>query len=615
MCIFLLFVRKNDILKEKSGNKAMKKRTLKKEYTILMMAVSACTLLAACAAVLYVFFSFFVENTREDIEYVLNNTSQEYQSHMQFIEDGAVSIRHNRMLDDFFEAGRTGGTFDREEAEPQLSYSMELFSNRNMIDRQMPFVTSVYLFNNRGDCIYENYYTSTLASMTKSEAKYRNLQAKFRRGKEHYGCITDDTSINLLFRIYDDNMEEKGICVAEISRTAVNTLLDKITSYSGSTWMVLFGKERVIAYRGRWTQVEQLMDTRSVWSGLFKTRQERVIGCADTCGFGIRTVLAVEEDNIFAVLRSTIIVFAVGLIVVLVLTFFVGFGASRRLTKPVRRMIESIRAFGKQDFSVRMEESSIQEFDDIGAVFNEMAGQLEYLIKEVYEKQLLATRSQVKFLQAQLNPHFQFNILAMLSLKAKMAGNEEVYEGLNAFSRLIQGKIFREREIKIRVAEELEIVNFYLYLQKSRYQDKLSYEVTLEDERINEDLIPRLLIEPLVENAVSHGLEPKRDRGVIRVQLYEREQMLHICVKDNGVGFNPEKLAEQEAELRSETSSWDGRIGHTHTGLANTKRMLQILYEDNFQFVINGEKGKGTVVEIVIPVERSGIYVEGHSGR
>ena len=82
-----------------------------------------------------------------------------------------------------------------------------------------------------------------------------------------------------------------------------------------------------------------------------------------------------------------------------------------------------------------------------------MADKIEYLISQVYEKQLLAAKAQTKYLQSQINPHFQFNVLAMLSLKAKMAGNEEVYEGLRAFSKLTQGKIFREKEIKIKVSE------------------------------------------------------------------------------------------------------------------------------------------------------------------
>ena len=253
----------------------------------------------------------------------------------------------------------------------------------------------------------------------------------------------------------------------------------------------------------------------------------------------------------------------------------------------------------------------------MGQVFNEMADRIKYLITEVYEKQLLATKSQVKYLQSQLNPHFQFNILAMLSLKAKMSGNEELYESLNAFSKLMQGKIFRDKEIKIKVKEELEIVQFYLFLQKERYQDKLMYEINLSDEQIKENLIPRLLIEPLVENAVSHGLEPQKESGMIKVSLYEEntseesakeekinhtEQIkrLHIIVEDNGVGMDYEKLNEdQENEIPE-----NGKIGHTHTGLKNTQRMLQILYGEDYELDIESKKGKGTRIEIILPSER-----------
>ena len=244
-----------------------------------------------------------------------------------------------------------------------------------------------------------------------------------------------------------------------------------------------------------------------------------------------------------------------------------------------------------------------------------MADRIEYLITEVYEKQLIATQSKVKYLQSQINPHFQFNILAMLSLKAKMAGNEELYQSLNAFSKLMQGKIFREKEIKIKVKEELDLVKFYLLLQKERYQEKLSYDIYVEDDRIYEDMIPRLLIEPLVENAVSHGLEPQKEKGSIVVRLYEefiekenRSSMLHICVEDNGVGMG-------EKEIGVNTQDEPYKVEHTHTGFENAKRMLQILYGDNYEFKIWSEKGKGTKIEIIIPVERGINYVESSSSR
>lgn len=575
--------------------------TLKRELTLLMILTSVCTLLSVCAAVFYVFFSFFFQKTQEDIEYVLRYTSQQYEAHMQFIEDSVIAIRHNTVLDDFFQKEE----YDLEEIEPQLSYSMELFSERNMVERQLPFVTGIYLFNNGNECIYEHYYATTLAAGREQKRKYENMQQEFKSTSDQYACLSDKDELNIFFRIYDENMREKGIGIVQISQSAVAKVLETVQLYHNGGWAVLDKNDQLLASEGAQELVKKLQTSENSWNGTKDLAGTKVIGYGNLCGFGVRTVISVGYGNIFSILKPTLFIVLVGLIVVLGIAFLVSYAISYRFTKPVTRMIQSIQAFGKPDLNARMEDSSIQEFHDMGIVFNEMADRIEYLITQVYEKEIVAAQSQVKYLQSQINPHFQFNILAMLSLKAKMAGNEEVYDGLNAFSRLMQGKIFREKEIKIKVKEELEIVQFYLYLQKSRYQDKLSYEVKLEDEKIGEDLIPRLLIEPLVENAVSHGLEPKRGKGNLQVLLYERE-MLYIWVKDDGVGVcRNQTKAEENKE----------KTPHTHVGWENTKKMLRILYGDYYKFQVWSEPGKGTEIEIAVPIERGGNYVESGSSR
>ena len=591
--------------------KVKKKYTLRKEMTSLMLRTSACTLLSAVLAILYVFFSFFFQKTQEDIEYVLKSTTQQYQSHMQFIADGAISIRHNILLDDFFE----NNGFDRKVVEEQLSYSMELFADRNRVNQQLPFVTSLYLFNNNDQCINEHYYATTLAFEMEEENKYRSMQRWFKADGNRYASVKDKENLNVLFRIYDDEMEEKGIGIAQISLEAIDAVFENVNNYKAGSWMLLSGNDFLLFPEEKAERMYKLSKTEAVWSGRRNIGGEKVIGYADVCGFDIRLITTVDQSNIFSILRPTLIIFLIGLGIVLALTFIVAYGVSYRFTKPVTKMISSIQAFGRQELNARIEDSSIQEFHDIGTVFNEMADRIEYLITEVYEKQLIATQSKVKYLQSQINPHFQFNILAMLSLKAKMAGNEELYQSLNAFSKLMQGKIFREKEIKIKVKEELDIVKFYLLLQKERYQEKLSYDIYVEDDRIYEDMIPRLLIEPLVENAVSHGLEPQKEKGSIVVRLYEefiekenRSSMLHICVEDNGVG-----MGEKEIEVNTQDEPY--KVEHTHTGFENAKRMLQILYGDNYEFKIWSEKGKGTKIEIIIPVERGINYVESSSGR
>ena len=575
--------------------------TLKRELTLLMIVTSVCTLLSVCAAVFYVFFSFFFRKTQEDIEYVLRYTSQQYEAHMQFIEDSVIAIRHNTVLDEFFQKEE----YDLEEIEPQLSYSMELFSERNMVERQLPFVTGIYLFNNGNECIYEHYYATTLAAGREQKRKYEKLQQEFKGTSDQYACLSDEDELNIFFRIYDENMAEKGTGIVQISQSAVAKVLETVQLYHNGGWAVLDKNDQLLVSEGTPELVKKLQTSENSWSGTKDLEGTKVIGYGNPCGFGVRTVITVGYGNIFSILKPTLFIVLVGLVVVLGIAFLVSYAISYRFTKPVTRMIQSIQAFGKPDLNVRMEDSSIQEFHDMGIVFNEMADRIEYLITQVYEKEIVAARSQVKYLQSQINPHFQFNILAMLSLKAKMAGNEEVYDGLNAFSRLMQGKIFREKEIKIKVKEEMEIVQFYLYLQKSRYQDKLSYEVKLEDEKIGEDLIPRLLIEPLVENAVSHGLEPKREKGNLQVLLYERE-MLYIWVKDDGVGVDQNQMKAEENKEK---------IPHTHVGWENTKKMLRILYGDHYKFQVWSEPGKGTEIEIAVPIERGGNYVESDSSR
>lgn len=590
-----------------------KRHSLKKELTVFILMASLVTLLSVAIAVCYVFFSFFFKNTQEDIEYVLNNTTQQYQSHMQFIEDGAIAIRHNSLLESFFQCDE----YDSEEAKKQLVYSMELFAERNRVNQQYPFVKSMYLFNNQEKCVKEHYYAITLNSEKEEEIYYQNMQQWFKLEKNRYACVTDRENLNILFRIYDDNMKEKGIGIAQISCDAIREIFKEVEDYQDYSWIVLSNNDLMLLSGGDEKQNELMKETSVAWAGNKEIDGIKVIGSADSSGFGTRTIIAVGQSNILAILQPTLFIFLVGLVIVIFFTFCVSYGLSYRFSKPVTRMISNIRAFGKQNLDVRMEDSTIQEFHDIGQVFNEMADRIEYLITEVYEKQLLATKSQVKYLQSQLNPHFQFNILAMLSLKAKMSGNEELYESLNAFSKLMQGKIFRDKEIKIKVKEELEIVQFYLFLQKERYQDKLMYEINLSDEQIKENLIPRLLIEPLVENAVSHGLEPQKERGMIKVCLYEEsssekssreekinntEQIkrLHIIVEDNGVGMDYEKLNENYEKETLE----NGEIGHTHTGLKNTQRMLRILYGEDYELDIESKKGKGTKIEIILPSER-----------
>lgn len=447
---------------------------------------------------------------------------------------------------------------------------MDLFSDRNLTDGGNPFSVSVYVQNRKGDMLREHYYPLTVSEQNRIDESAGKLLEEFGQSGRQYFVYPQEQFLDLCLRIYDEEMREMGMCMVRISRTAVWELFEGIKAYENSGWMI-GGNNGEALHTNLSSQAAETL--------------------AGTAGGGTEAILFVF-----------LAVFAAALLLITGAVF----GISYRFTRPLKEVAEGIRAFGKKDLDVRMGDFSVEEFHEISIVFNEMADRLHYLITQVYEKELLATQNQVRYLQSQINPHFQYNILAMLSLKAKLAGNEELYQCLRAFSKLLQGKIFREKEIKIPLADELELVDFYLYLQNSRFQERITYEIKCSGP-VKECLIPKLLIEPLVENAVSHGLEPKNSAGHILVEAFEREGKLFLSVEDDGVGFDVESLSREMGKTEENAA-------HTHVGILNTERLLHILYGETCRMEIHGGIGKGTRVEIILPAE-SREDVEGSGGR
>ena len=578
--------------------KRRSRRKLSVEISALTILSSVCAVLILGSALIMMFMFFFSQQAKVNMQYYLSSTLQQFDDKIGYIKDGAISIRHNVVLDAFFHEEQ----YQEKEVQTQLTYCFDLFSQRNIVGQNTPIVEHVYLFNNKDDFVRSSYYPTTLAAMQQIDAKYKQLQQEFSRITNQYYCYPREDQTDICFRVLDDDMKTAGICIVSMRNTAIAEVFSGIEKYKNSCWLVSDSHGITICGVGNPTQMRQLTWISPDDSDLIKLDGYRALYSTLKSGFGMKAAIAIEQSNIYAALQPMVVSFVLVLIIVLAVVTALVFAVSYKLTKPLKQMAEEIGAFAQEDLTMRMGDCSIQEFYDISMVLNEMVERIDRLVTQVYEKELLATRAQMKFLQAQINPHFQFNILAMLSVKARLSGNEELYQGLRAFSKLIQGKIFREKEIKIPLAEEMELVEFYLYLQKSRFQDKISYEVIYGSEDVKNCLIPRLFIEPLVENAVSHGLEPKIGNGHIRIEVYEQADKLHIIVEDDGVGFDPETQKQDKLE----------KSDHTSTGLANTKRLLEILYKDAHEMTVQGAQGQGVRVEFVLPVERSRGNVESY---
>lgn len=289
----------------------------------------------------------------------------------------------------------------------------------------------------------------------------------------------------------------------------------------------------------------------------------------------------------------------IGLIVVCLLSaVLIGLRTTRFLDEFVWAM-NSVR---RKNYDVKIRKYKDPEIDRLGEAFNQMTAEIKELIQNKYESQILLNEMEIRFLQHQMNPHFLFNVLLTIQIKAKRCKDETIYHMVSTLSSLLRASIYTNNIEMITVREELEYAEFYLYLQKMRFDDRISYEVVIEDDSLKECMIPKFVIEPIVENAVIHGIENTESQGHIKITLKKEGKILTAEVEDNGVGFDVEKYRlSMEAEKKE-----DGiRQSREKIGLRNVDLRIRHIYGEKYRIDIKSEINKGTVIRIRIPIKES----------
>lgn len=195
---------------------------------------SVCAMLLLGMALLVTFLYYSSEKAKEDMEYILTTTNGQFQNKVQFVQDGAIALRQSLVLRDFFEKN----SYKEDEMEKQLHYSMDLFSERNLIMQSRPFIESVYLFNNRDQFIKEHYYPITVRNGMVMDAWYQQIFLEFKESRRQYQFVSEKDKLNLCLRIYNDQMRQMGVCIVVINEEAVECLFEELFEYEGAKWAV-----------------------------------------------------------------------------------------------------------------------------------------------------------------------------------------------------------------------------------------------------------------------------------------------------------------------------------------------------------------------------------------
>ena len=292
------------------------------------------------------------------------------------------------------------------------------------------------------------------------------------------------------------------------------------------------------------------------------------------------------------------------MIIVAVVVALLGLAASITatsgfITKRIRKLQASMAKVEQGDFDAVIKTEDKDEIGDLIQDFNEMTTQTKNLITQVYEGRISQKESEMKVLRAQINPHFLYNTLDSIIWMAEGKKNEEVVIMTASLARLLRQSISNEDEL-VTVGQEIEYVRSYLTIQKMRYKDKLEFEIKA-DPSITQVPIIRLVLQPLVENAIYHGLKYKDSKGLLTVHGYMKGENAVIDITDDGVGMDEETLKHIYDKHKVNYRS-------NGVGVYNVQQRLVLYYGKDYVIIFHSEKGKGTTASVVIP----GIQEESH---
>ena len=226
-----------------------------------------------------------------------------------------------------------------------------------------------------------------------------------------------------------------------------------------------------------------------------------------------------------------------------------------------------------------------------------MAYVLSYLMEQNVEEQRQKRKSELRALQAQINPHFLYNTLDSIIWMAEWGKTKEVVLMTSSLAKLLRQSISNQNEL-VRVEEEVEYTRSYLTIQKMRYKDKLEYDIQVSPEVLGQK-IPKLVLQPLVENAIYHGIKYKEGKGIVQIECWIEQKELILRISDDGIGMTEEQLAKifekRETDIRK-----------NGVGVLNVHERIQLYYGKDYGLRFSSTLGEGTVVEVRIPCEEGG---------
>lgn len=368
----------------------------------------------------------------------------------------------------------------------------------------------------------------------------------------------------VVFNNNENIQEYLSVSIENSELQELKKSIDNSNSHNGNLMKKLNGEENFIVY------------SSSNYTGW---KYATIIKCSDILG-------QLYEAKQFLIMMICLIV----LLVFVISAFIV-----RSFYKPIEKLIQAMQEIENRNLDIRINDNRRDEYQKVYTGFNNMVDELNELIDNLTTEKMLNKEAKIKLLQEQINPHFLYNTLDSIYSIAKLQNVPEISQIVFALSRFFRVSLSGGKDI-VMLKDAISIVESYLTVQNIRFKGKFEFEMVVP-KNLMKCRVPKLLLQPFVENSIYHGLEAKKEKGYLEIIVRQEQNTLVLTVMDNGIGISKEKLMMIQDSMKTDITD-----DNQNFAIKNLNAQLKLLYGSSYGVWIDSELGKGTKVTIKMPI-------------